>query len=97
MSFEWIEDNKLQFLRCIDKLDRLGKDGVKQLLTTGRRDKSGDFTEGLGLTDNQAELILWSMCPPEGSQLKGLERLEIFFAICSLSKEDLDKLNEFLK
>src|SRR5580692_615773 len=34
----------LTALRALDKYDRLGKQGVLQLLTTGRWDESGDFT-----------------------------------------------------
>jgi histidyl-tRNA synthetase len=45
-------------LRAIDKLDRLGADGVRALLGPGRRDESGDFTDGAGLSDAQAEPIL---------------------------------------
>src|SRR5947209_9781602 len=37
---------RLTVLRAIDKLDRLGVDGVKQLLGDGRKDESGDFTRG---------------------------------------------------
>ncbi len=37
---------RLTVLRAIDKLDRLGVDGVKQLLGEGRKDESGDFTKG---------------------------------------------------
>ncbi len=48
-------------LRAIDKLDRLGEDGVLQLLTSGRRDSSGDFTEGAGLTSHQAATIMTYM------------------------------------
>jgi hypothetical protein len=33
-------------LRAIDKLDRLGAEGVRALLGAGRKDESGDFTEG---------------------------------------------------
>src|SRR6187399_355278 len=40
---------KLTVLRAIDKLDRLGEEGVRLLLTTGRKDESGDFTKGAGL------------------------------------------------
>src|ERR1700722_16605149 len=36
-------------LRAIDKLDRLGTDGVRALLGEGRKDESGDFTKGAGL------------------------------------------------
>jgi len=40
---------RLTVLRAIDKLDRLGVEGVKQLLGEGRKDESGDFTKGAGL------------------------------------------------
>lgn len=40
-------------LRAIDKLDRLGVDGVRALLGAGRKDESGDFTEGAGLKEWQ--------------------------------------------
>ena len=45
-------------LRAIDKLDRLGEDGVRALLGAGRRDESGDFTDGAGLGTDQADLVL---------------------------------------
>ena len=40
---------RLTVLRAIDKLDRLGLEGVRQLLGEGRKDESGDFTKGAGL------------------------------------------------
>ena len=45
-------------LRAIDKMDRLGVDGVALLLGPGRRDESGDFTKGAGLTVHQRALIM---------------------------------------
>ena len=45
-------------LRAVDKLDRLGIDGVKELLLEGRKDKSGDFMQGVNLKDSQANEIL---------------------------------------
>ena len=45
-------------LRAIDKLDRLGPEGVRSLLGEGRKDDSGDFTKGAGLSEEQAEVIL---------------------------------------
>jgi histidyl-tRNA synthetase len=44
---------RLTVLRAIDKLDRLGIDGVKLLLGPGRKDESGDFTKGAGLAEAQ--------------------------------------------
>ena len=42
---------RLTVLRAIDKLDRLGADGVRALLGDGRKDESGDFTKGAGLDE----------------------------------------------
>jgi len=49
---------RLTVLRAIDKLDRLGIDGVRLLLGAGRKDESGDFTKGAELTGEQAETIV---------------------------------------
>jgi histidyl-tRNA synthetase len=46
-------DKHLTTMRAIDKLDRLGIDGVKMLLGKGRKDESGDFTKGAELSDLQ--------------------------------------------
>ena len=40
-------------LRTIDKYDRLGLEGLTQLLGEGRKDESGDFTNGAGLREEQ--------------------------------------------
>src|SRR6056297_3707935 len=45
-------------LRAIDKLDRLGPSGVRALLGEGRKDESGDFTDGAGLSEAQVERLL---------------------------------------
>ncbi|MDW4500411.1 histidine--tRNA ligase [Sulfitobacter sp. D35] len=48
-------------LRAIDKLDRLGLDGVRALLGEGRKDESGDFTKGAGLSEAQADTVMGFM------------------------------------
>lgn len=49
---------RLTVLRAIDKLDRLGADGVRALLGAGRKDESGDFTKGAGLETIAIEKVL---------------------------------------
>jgi histidyl-tRNA synthetase len=49
---------RLAVLRAIDKQDRLGIEGVKLLLGRGRKDESGDFTKGAGLSDDQINHIV---------------------------------------
>ena len=48
----------MNVLRCIDKYDRVGLNGVKELLTTGRKDQSGDVMPGLNLNTAQVDQIL---------------------------------------
>ncbi len=52
------EHQKLAVLRAIDKLDRLGSDGVDKLLGDGREDESGDFTKGAGLDWKQRTRVM---------------------------------------
>jgi histidyl-tRNA synthetase len=48
---------RLTAWRAIDKLDRLGEHGVRQLLGRGRKDESGDFTKGAELDEEQINAI----------------------------------------
>jgi histidyl-tRNA synthetase len=52
------EGQKLAVLRAVDKLDRLGPDGVRLLLGEGRKDESGDFTKGAGLNAKAIEAVV---------------------------------------
>jgi histidyl-tRNA synthetase len=49
---------RLTVLRAIDKLDRLGPEGVRALLGEGRKDESGDFTKGAGLPADAIDRVL---------------------------------------
>jgi histidyl-tRNA synthetase len=59
---------RLAVLRAIDKLDRLGLDGVKALLGEGRKDESGDFTKGAGLKPTQIEPVLNMIDPDQDEE-----------------------------
>jgi histidyl-tRNA synthetase len=49
---------RLVVMRAIDKLDRLGPEGVRLLLGAGRKDESGDVTDGARLSPEQIEFVL---------------------------------------
>jgi histidyl-tRNA synthetase len=49
---------RLTVLRAIDKLDRLGPQGVRELLGAGRKDESGDVTAGASLDSAQIESLM---------------------------------------
>jgi histidyl-tRNA synthetase len=52
---------RLMVLRAIDKLDRLGLDGVADLLGVGRKDESGDFTRGAELNADQSRQVFYGI------------------------------------
>ncbi len=49
---------RLTVLRAIDKLDKIGPEGVRDLLGAGRLDQSGDFTKGAGLEAAAIDTVL---------------------------------------
>ncbi|RAK63411.1 histidine--tRNA ligase [Phenylobacterium kunshanense] len=69
------EAQKLTILRAVDKLDRLGPDGVRLLLGEGRKDESGDFTKGAGLNPAAAERVLAFTAAGVGGRSETLAKL----------------------
>ncbi len=49
---------RLTVLRAIDKLDKVGVQGVRDLLGKGRLDESGDFTKGAGLDGRETAIVI---------------------------------------
>ena len=66
---------KLGVLRAVDKLDRLGADGVRLLLGEGRKDESGAFTKGAGLNAKAAESVLAFVQAGAASRSATLDKL----------------------
>ncbi|MDF3415805.1 histidine--tRNA ligase [Sulfitobacter sp. M57] len=79
-------------LRAIDKLDRLGVDGVRALLGEGRKDESGDFTKGAGLNDAQADVVMGFMQAKRDSGAQTVERLRALVADSTVGIEGVDEL-----
>jgi histidyl-tRNA synthetase len=90
------EDNagkRLTVLRAIDKLDRLGVQGVGQLLREGRKDESGDFTKGAGLTHDHANLIL-NVLSPYGPNESVWSRLESIVQYSTIGGDGYQELKQ---
>ncbi|MEN3382706.1 MAG: histidyl-tRNA synthetase [Hyphomicrobiales bacterium] len=62
---------RLTVLRAIDKLDKFSEEEVLLLLTKGRKDQSGDFTKGAGLSDENARKLL-AQLKRDGTSKQGL-------------------------
>ncbi len=78
-------------LRAIDKLDRVGIEGVRLLLGKGRKDKSGDFTDGAQLEEKQIEKIT------EFLNTKDLSQLEQIKCKNKLFEEGINELKKIVK
>ncbi|RBO52067.1 histidine--tRNA ligase [Rhodovulum sp. BSW8] len=79
-------------LRAIDKLDRLGEAGVRALLGEGRKDDSGDFTDGAKLSEAQAEVVMGFMAARRETGAETCARLRELVAGSAMGAEGVDEL-----
>lgn len=79
-------------LRAIDKIDRLGQTGVRALLGEGRKDESGDFTKGAGLSDEQAEVVMAFMAARRDTGAATVARLRELVGTSVVGGEGVNEL-----
>ncbi len=79
-------------LRTADKFDKVGVNGVRELLTTGRLDASGAFIEGLGLNSDQADVVIAFLTAKDGDNSQTLENLRASVGNSKIGAEGVDEL-----
>src|SRR4051812_31887976 len=84
-------------LRAIDKLDRLGVAGVSALLGGGRKDDSGDFTKGAGLSAEQAHRVLAFVAPDAKDEDEHLRQIATLISSSAIGAEGLNELENIVK
>jgi len=84
----------LHVLRSIDKLDRVGIEGVEQLLGPGRRDESGDFTKGVGLGPAQIKTIVDYLSIANGDRARTCDELGKLIEGSDSGREGVAELRE---
>ncbi len=84
----------MNILRAIDKLDRVGIEGVTQLLGSGRRDESGDFTKGVGLRPSQIEVVIGYLKIDSKSRSAACLELERLVSDSEIGREGVTELRE---
>ncbi len=89
-------DRQMTVLRAVDKLDRLGLGGVRELLGEGRKDASGDFTEGAGLDPSQIETVMGFVGAGEGAATREevCARLEALVGDSETGRSGVDELRK---
>jgi histidyl-tRNA synthetase len=88
------ENQRMTALRAIDKLDRLGAQGVRLLLGSGRKDESGDFTAGAGLSGEQADRIIAFTAAGSEDRKKVCATLAELVGKSSVGRTGVDELLE---
>jgi len=81
-------------MRAIDKLDRLGEDGVRALLGEGRKDDSGAFTDGAKLAAEQADIIMGFVNAERADGAATCARLRELIGASEVGAEGVNELEE---
>jgi histidyl-tRNA synthetase len=79
-------------LRTIDKFDKVGEAGVRQLLTTGRKDDSGAYIEGVGLRAEQADPVIAFLTSKGGDNAATLANLRAAVGASTIGAEGVEEL-----
>ncbi len=87
-------ERRMRILRAADKLDRLGREGVALLLGEGRKDESGDFTEGAKLDSNGIDTVLGFLDAGGGRRDAVIGRLEGLIGTSQTGQAGLAALSE---
>jgi histidyl-tRNA synthetase len=83
----------LTVMRALDKYDRLGLDGVKALLGSGRKDESGDYTKGAELDAAAIETVVRIFDTAKDATEK-LARLEALLTVSVTGREGIAELEQ---
>ncbi|MDA7425201.1 histidine--tRNA ligase [Thalassococcus lentus] len=79
-------------LRTIDKFDKVGESGVRELLGKGRLDASGAYIDGVGLSDDQAGPVLAFLTSKGADAAKTLANLRDAIGSSAIGAAGVDEL-----
>jgi len=83
----------LTVMRALDKYDRLGEAGVRDLLGNGRRDDSGDFTSGAQLDRASIETLV-SIFEPVSDVADKIAQLDLRLRDSSIGQQGRDEVEK---
>ncbi|MBO6855179.1 MAG: histidine--tRNA ligase, partial [Marivivens sp.] len=86
------QERKDAVLRTIDKFDKVGEEGVRQLLGKGRLDASGAYIDGVGLSDEQAGPVLAFLTSRGADNAATLENLSAAVGESAIGQEGVSEL-----
>ncbi|EAQ14687.1 histidyl-tRNA synthetase [Maritimibacter alkaliphilus HTCC2654] len=83
-------------MRTLDKFDKVGVEGVRNLLTHGRKDQSGAFIEGVGLSNSMAEGFVAFLTARGSTNEATLARLREVLSFSAIGLEGVNELEEII-
>ncbi|MDP7152695.1 MAG: histidine--tRNA ligase, partial [Paracoccaceae bacterium] len=83
-------------LRTIDKFDKVGEQGVRELLGKGRLDASGAYIDGVGLSDEQAEPVLAFLTAKRATNADTLLKLTVAVEGSQIGQEGINELQSIV-
>ena len=86
------EDTRNNVLRTIDKFDKVGEAGVRELLGKGRLDASGAYIDGVGLRDDQAEPVIAFLTSKGADAEETLANLRAAIGVSGTGAEGVEEL-----
>ena len=87
----------MNVLRSIDKYDRIGLLGVRELLTTGREDASGDVMKGLQLSEDVVLQIMEYLQVNAVHRVEVCDQLDAVVGDSRIAREGIEELREIDK
>ena len=88
---------RLAAFRAVDKLERLGPEGVEALLGEGRQDVSGDFAPGAQLAPDQIARVMAYVRSGRGSAVETLRALADAVGSSELGRQGIAQLDQILE
>ena len=81
-------------LRTIDKFDKVGEAGVRELLGKGRLDASGAYIDGVGLSDGQTDPVLAFLTSKGDALAETVANLRSAVGVSAIGAEGVDELEK---
>ncbi|MBC7737045.1 MAG: histidine--tRNA ligase [Candidatus Saccharibacteria bacterium] len=88
------QEIRAAILRTIDKYDKVGESGVRELLTVGRTDASGARIEGLNLFQHEVDPVISFLTSKSSTNDQTLENLRNAVGNSAIGYEGISELTE---
>ena len=91
---EDLDETRNAVLRTIDKFDKVGASGVRELLGKGRLDASGAYIDGVGLSEAQSEPVIAFLTSKGETAAETIQNLKAAVGDSTIGTEGVAELEQ---